>query len=113
MKIRKHIISKLSQFKQWILSIAMPRFFSLHGEKFKLKWLVIYGFWRIIYFGIIAKFGIVTVNKKAVNKIYISYGTAIPIRDLLDKGYRARLIGYVFNEPILEYSREIRTEKDG
>ena len=84
---------------------VMPRFFSLHGEKFKLKWLFRYGFWRVIYFGIIAKFGIITVNKEAVNGIFISYGTGTPIDELWDKGYRVRLIGYVFNEPILEYSQ--------
>ncbi|NLA25515.1 MAG: hypothetical protein GX879_11175 [Bacteroidales bacterium] len=85
--------------------VVMPRFFSLYGEKFKLKWLYRYGFWRVIYFGIIAKFGIITVNKEAVNGIFISYGTGTPIDDLWDKGYRVRLIGYVFNEPILEYSQ--------
>jgi len=85
--------------------VVMPRFFSLHGEKFNIKWLFRYGFWRVIYFGIIAKFGIITVNKEAVNGLFISYGTANPIDDLWDKGYRVRLVGYVFNEPILEYSQ--------
>lgn len=84
---------------------VMPRFFSLDGEKFKLKWLFRYGFWRVIYFGIIAKFGITTVNKEAVNGLFISYGTATPLDDLWEKGYRVRLIGWVFNEPILEYSQ--------
>lgn len=85
--------------------VVMPRFFSLHGEKFKMKWLFRYGFWRVIYFGIIAKFGIITVNKEAVNGLFISYGTATPLDYLWDKGYRVRLIGWVFNEPILEYSQ--------
>lgn len=84
---------------------VMYRFFSLCGEKFNVKWLFKYGFWRVIYFGIIVKFGIITVNKEPVNGIYISYGTANPLQDLLDKGYRVRLIGWVFNEPILEYSQ--------
>ncbi len=84
---------------------VMPRFFSLHGEKFKAKWLFRYGFWRVVYFGIIAKFGIITVNKEAVNGLFISYGTKTPLQDLWDKGYRVRLIGWVFNEPILEYSQ--------
>ena len=84
---------------------VMPRFFSLHGKKFKAKWLFRYGFWRVIYFGIIAKFGIITVNKEAVNGLFISYGTATPLDDLWNKGYRVRLIGWVFNEPILEYSQ--------
>lgn len=56
------------------------RFFSLHGENFKLKWFFRYGFWRIIYFGILAKFGFVTVNKEAVNGLFISYGTGKPIQ---------------------------------
>ena len=88
-----------------IKGVLMPRFFSLHSEKFELKWLFRYGFWRVIYFGIIAKFGIITVNKKPVNGICISVGTATPLQDLCDSGYRARLIGWVFNEPILRYSQ--------
>ena len=85
--------------------VLVSRFFSLQGEKFKAKWLLRYGFWRVIYFGIIAKFGIITVNKEAVNGLFISYGTATPLNDLWEKGYRVRLIGWVFNEPIFEYSQ--------
>ncbi len=85
-------------------SVAIkPCFFSLNDEKFKAKWLFRYGFWRIVYFGIIAKFGIVTVNRKPVNGIYISFGTTEPLTDLLNAGYRIKLIGYVFREPILQY----------
>lgn len=85
-------------------SVAIkPCFFSLNDEKFKAKWLFRYGFWRIVYFGIIAKFGIVTVNRKPVNGIYISFGTAEPLPDLLCAGYSTSLTGYVFWEPILQY----------
>lgn len=78
-------------------------FIIIHKEYFKLKWLLRYGFWRIIWFGIVAKFGYTTVNKNPINSIYISYGTAKPLEELFDKGYRTRLIGKIFNEPILEY----------
>jgi len=97
--------SNKAQDQSSLLGDVMPRFFSLHGEKFTAKWLIRYGFWRVIYFGIVAKFGIITVNKKPVNGIYISYGTGTPLQDLWDKGFRVKLIGWVFHAPILEYSQ--------
>lgn len=78
-------------------------FIRLHSEYFNIKWLFRYGFWRIILFGIIAKFGYITVNKKPVDGIYISYGSATPLQELWDQGYEVRLIGKIFNECILEY----------
>ena len=90
--------------KAWSIAFVMPHFIVLDGEAFKFKWLKRWGFYRILWFGLIAKFGWTTVNKKPVDGIYISYGTATPIQELWDKGYRVRLIGKIFGEPILEYS---------
>ena len=101
----KEKLSEESQNHSLRKGVVMSRFLSIHGEKFKVKWMFRYGFWRVIYFGIIAKFGIISINKEAVNGLFISYGTATPLNDLWDKGYRVRLIGWVFNEPILEYSQ--------
>ena len=92
--------------KAWSIAFVMPRFIVLGGETFKFKWLKRWGFYRILWFGLIAKFGWITVNKEAVDGKYISYGTATPIQELWDKDYRVRLIGKIFGEPILEYSNE-------
>ncbi len=43
-----------------------PSLFSLYDEKFSLKWLFRYGFYRILWFGLLAKFNVVSVNKKEV-----------------------------------------------
>ena len=85
---------------------AKQRFIVLGGETFKLKWLKRWGFYRVLWFGMIAKFGWIIVNKQAANGIYISYGTATPIQELWDKGYKVRLIGKIFGAPILEYSNK-------
>lgn len=82
----------------------MSKFFSLNNEKFELKWLFSYGFWRIVRFGILAKFGIITVDKNHTNGFIISYGTDTPLQDLWEQGYGVSLIGWVFYEPILLYS---------
>lgn len=82
----------------------MSKFFSLNVEKFELKWLFKYGFWKIIYFSILAKFGVITVYKSPTDDLYISYGTETPLQDLWNKGFRVSLIGWVFYEPILLYS---------
>jgi len=78
-------------------------FIRLDKEYFNTKWLLRYGFWRVIWFGIVAKFGYITVNKEPENGVYISYGTATPLQNLWDKGYEVRLIGKIFNECIIEY----------
>lgn len=41
---------------------AKQRFIVLGGETFKLKWLKRWGFYRVIWFGIIAKFGMHSNN---------------------------------------------------
>lgn len=181
-----------------------PNFFSLGREKFSFKFLFRYGFYRVIWFGIVAKFGIVSVNKKAVIRklnpieafalicqkhyielelktadlinesredmdefkrfraaetakqkgissqeiadilsdynsqkpvdftkigtdsiseellfiesinamaVHVSYGTSEPLQYLIYDGYDYELIGYIFYEPIIEYTKFINTKK--
>lgn len=83
----------------------MKKFIKIKGENFQWKWLTVWGFYRVIWFGIVAYFGYTTVNQKPVNGIYISYGTEIPLFDLEYQGYSAENIGHIFNQPILEYKK--------
>jgi len=96
-------VNKEKMNKPYTICGVRVSFIRLDKEYFNIQWLLRYGFWRVIWFGIVAKFGYTTVNKKPVNGIYISYGTAKPLQELWDKGYKVRLIGKIFNGPILEY----------
>jgi len=87
-----------------------PTFFCLCNEKFSLKWLFRHGFYKILWFGVLAKFNVITVNKKAVNGIFISYGTASPLQYLIDDGYSHDVIGYIFYEPIIKYTKPVNTK---
>ncbi len=75
-------------------------FFKL-GERFQYKWLFIRGFWRILYFALIAKFGYVSTNVNEVNGYRISVGTITPLEEYAS--YKHKLAGWVFYEPVLLY----------
>lgn len=145
-----------------IIKNKKPVFFSLYEDKFSFKWLFRYGFYRIIWFGIVAKFGFTSLSKKpGIRKlkpyqilfltipkrvcsirnetegeylqrmklfeakqmkwieennlnalaIFISIGRANPLQHLIDDGYNSEIIGYVFNEPIVEYTKFVNAEK--
>ncbi len=80
-------------------------FIVLGNETFQFRWLKIKGFYRILWFGFIAKFGVITYNQEAIQGIHISYGSASPLKELLDKGYtHVTQVGKIFGEPILRYS---------
>ena len=79
-------------------------FFNINNEEFQFEWLFRYGFWRIIWFCIKAWFGLITINKEPYyDNTYVSYGINYPLKELHDKGYKTKLLGYVLYQPILFY----------
>lgn len=96
-------LNKETQTQPYTIFGVRVSFIRLGKDYFNTKWLLSYGFWRIVWFGIVAKFGYTTVNKEPINGVYVSYGTSTPLQELWDKGYKVCLVGEIFNEAILEY----------
>jgi hypothetical protein len=85
------------------------KIFNLYGQSDK-KWLLKYGFWRLIYFALLAKFWVITTNKYPINGNYFSIGTSVPIDELWGNGYEVCLSGYVLFEPVLFYEKIEQSE---
>jgi hypothetical protein len=83
----------------------MKKLFSLNNEPFKLKWMREYGFWRLLWFGILAKFGYVAVTEETQEGTRLSIGTDTPVEELWNKYYKVNIVGYVLYEPILQYTK--------
>lgn len=73
------------------------------GNQFKPEWVRRKGFWRLLWFAILAKFGIVTANKYADDGCYFSIGTAMPLPNFWDAGYKVSYAGQVLGEDVLFY----------
>lgn len=63
------------------------------------------GFYKLFWFAIIAKFGIVTSNKDSDNGDYYSVGTESPLPELWNNGYRCYYAGKILGECILFYEK--------
>jgi hypothetical protein len=68
-----------------------------------LRW----GFWRLLWFGIVAKFGYVAAT--TCGSTLLSVGTASPIKELWEQGYLVHFAGIVLGSPILIYEKQTRT----
>jgi hypothetical protein len=78
--------------------------YCLYNE-FEWKWLKHKGFWRLLWFAIVAKFGITTTNKEAEKGCYFSIGSTQPVRELWIKGYSVSYAGKILGETVLFYQQ--------
>lgn len=85
-----------------IKKILSSNIMGFKNEDFNFKWLRRRGFWRVLYFGFLAKFKITTYNYQEKNNVYVSYGTQ-PIDELNKRGFIATKVGHVFKVPIWWY----------
>jgi hypothetical protein len=77
------------------------KIFYLKG--FKLKYILRRGFWRLLWFGIVANFNIIIVTKDETADELFSIGTFTPIQKWWDNGYSVKCGGFVFGFPIILY----------
>lgn len=76
--------------------------YNINGE-FKFRWMKQWGFWRILWFGIIAKYGYVTIIGNDYDNERLSVGSDCPFPELAD--YTATPRGRVLNEVIYFYEK--------
>jgi hypothetical protein len=79
----------------------MKSIFKLYGE-FDPKWMRRRGFWRLLWFALVAKFGYITTNKD-VDGYCLSIGTSVPLNSLWQAGYIVHRVGEVLGETVLFY----------
>lgn len=84
------------------------RVFNL-GGKFNIKWLKRWGIWRLFYFGLLAKFGVITVTLNDLiednTRNRISVGLTTPDQELWMDGYKVSMVGKVLDEVIFLYTK--------
>lgn len=86
----------------------MRKIFWLNDE-FKFKWMKRWGFWRLLWFAVIAKFGIITTNKEADDYgCHFSIGTSKPLDEYWDAGYECSLAGCVLGEVVIFYEPKVK-----
>ncbi len=72
----------------------------------QLKDLKRKGFYKIIWFGILAQFRIVTITKDEKKENLLSVGTKIPLEEFLKDGYKFYCAGYILGFPIIIYNKK-------
>jgi hypothetical protein len=87
----------------------MKKIFELYGQ-FSPRWMKRKGFWRLIWFAIVAKFGYVTTSQDQDNCCF-SIGTSWPLISLWKADYDVHRAGKVLGETVLFYSPSYKDKK--
>ena len=101
MKSIKHI-----RQQAWNKYLVMCRAVFMLDGKFDHKWVKRKGFWKLLWFSIVAKFGVITTNKYEIDCCYFSVGTPTPLDEYWNNGYKVSLAGKILGECVLFYERQ-------